>query len=160
MALVFIVGVILTWISINVEDSARTGGCSKALTHSVRGILVIGITFVVSALSFGVCRYKSTRASQGVPLMVYGGFVLILGIILTVLGSVIKSQADKGDNPDACKKAADRANWVIVMGVLMVVACIGYYLGPMVLASGKHHYKQYQQGRVRPSEGIEMTSRF
>ena len=152
MALIFAIGLMLVIVAISIDSDTREGGCSTALVNSNRGVLVIGVAFMVSALSFVVCRYSySAKGSHSLGFELYYAFMLLLGIVLTALGSIIHKEALSGTSK-ACKKATSKAPFVWVSGTVMILLCIGYYAVPFIGKQAGQHLAAHQMRFEKKSE--------
>ena len=99
-------------IADGIKDLAPTSNAQRAN----QGIFTLGITFIVTGITFGLCNWKCNCGDLNASGGVYLGFFLILGIVLTSLAGVLISSV-KGSGK----------NWAIttlVIGVLFMVFCI------------------------------------
>ena len=85
-----------------------------------KGIFTIGVTFIVSGISFAICNHKCKCENILPGSNVYLGFFLLLGIVLTALAGVIIGGVSGS--------AKTVATLVLVLGLLFVCACIGFFV--------------------------------
>lgn len=129
MFMIFVIGIVLTYSSWNIDSNLESKTCTDvSLKRSNKGVFVIGISFIVSALSFAICEHSKGSSGGGFEpgMGVYSIFLLLLGIVLVVLGSIISSKS-KG----ACKDAKSYSKTIWLMGVLMVLMS-GSYIGMQI----------------------------
>jgi hypothetical protein len=129
MALIFIIGVILTIVSWDIDNKLQNVPCeSSSLKTSNKLVLCIGITFIVSAMSFYGCSNKCSNAIVGLHYTVYIIAIFLLGILLIVLGSIISAASTA-----ECSNTGNPAS-IWGLGVIMVLSSITYF------------YSQYKDG--------------
>jgi drug/metabolite transporter (DMT)-like permease len=135
-------GIILVITSWNVDT--KTTSCSaKNLRNANRLCMLMGSVMATGSIAFlmsqGVYTQGSSKASSNSLFM---GVVLVLGIIVTALGSVIRNEA----NQSGCDVKNESAV-LIVMGVFGIIAPIVYFVLPMAnLAKGKFKTKSSMCG--------------
>lgn len=128
MMFIFILGFFLTWASWNIQSKLdKATDCTKVnVKRANQGVMVIGLTFIVSSISFYICMTKChcSGNGRGYSMDFYAVSSLFLGITLIVLGSIIVGGAN-----DACKAVKGTyANMILITGVFMTVICFGYLL--------------------------------
>jgi hypothetical protein len=115
-AVLLLMGVYLlvaySMIADGIKDLAPTSNAQRAN----QGIFTLGITFIVTGITFGLCNWKCNCGDLSASGTVYLGFFLILGLVLTSLAGVLVSNV-KGPG----KKWAVGT---LVIGVLFIVFCI------------------------------------
>lgn len=123
---IFILGVILLITSQSIDNAIKATCTSTKLRNSNKGILVIGMMFVVSSVSYLTCHMKCDCGGMGVlDTNVYIVFCLALGIVLAVLASQVTSESS-GD----CDVKGN-ATVVLIIGIIMAVGCFGYFVFTM-----------------------------
>jgi hypothetical protein len=141
MGVIFVVGIILTVISTMVDKSASnfpTCYSSKA-RNALRLILVLGVIFAVSSISFAICQFKCAPCEGiSVAFDVYVGIALVLSAVITGLAASLNKELDATKCPDASKMATG----LIGMGVTSLAFCIGI--------SGYQGYENYKKNK-KPS---------
>jgi hypothetical protein len=141
MGVIFVVGIILTVISTMVDKSASnfpTCYSSKA-RNALRLILVLGVIFAVSSISFAICQFKCAPCEGiSVAFDVYVGIALVLSAVITGLAASLNKELDATKCPDASKMATG----MIGMGVTSLAFCIGI--------SGYQGYENYKKNK-KPS---------
>jgi hypothetical protein len=143
-SMIFILGVILVVTSNKVDGSIQAGCTSDKLRNANKGILVIGVVFMVSSVAYMICHSKCNCGGSGsMDTKMYVGFSLVLGIVLTVLGGIVKGQSDKAN----CDVKGE-VSTVLGIGVIMIVLCSGY-LG----------YEGYKSGMFSPKSGARSLQR-
>ena len=122
MASLFIIGIMLTIVSWDIDTKLEDSLCkSKSLKTSNKIVLCIGITLMVSALSFYSCSTSCDSVIAGVHYVYYIILMFILGIILIVLGSIISSESSK---VECVNTASPSIIWGL--GLIIVLGC-GFY---------------------------------
>jgi hypothetical protein len=147
MLVLFVFGVMLVSIAGLIDKNVDVSCSSTKLKNANRGVLIIGVTFIVSSLSFVVCRVRcDCGPASGFPLMIYSIFNLVIGLILLVLGSVIHSQSS--DKCDIVEYA------MVVWGVatIMVVGSL-IHLGMIFSDTFASSAKNGSQSLTDPSSG-------
>jgi hypothetical protein len=142
MGIIFVVGIILSVIGLITDKSASNSPTcySSKARNILRSILVIGVIFAVSSISFAVCQYKcSPCRGENLALEIYVGIALVLSTLITGLSVSLNNELDSTKCPDAAKMATG----LIGMGVTSLAFCIGMvvylryekYKTPMSLAT-------------------------
>ena len=125
MVLILVVGVLLIWINVMIDNSIKAGCGSNQLISANKGIQVIGTVSVVAALSYfvciGRCNCGDVKAMAGLD-YVYTGFFLLLGITITVLGFVILNESSK----PGCDGAKTYIQMIWPLGALLTLIGGGY----------------------------------
>jgi hypothetical protein len=123
IGVILILGVFMVFESLSISKKIKSDCDSNKLRNSNRGVLMIGTTFVVLAVSFAICNYSSpsgtTTGTKEANFVV--GFALILGIVLISLGSIISSESKKTD----CSASASS---IYTVGIVMFLSC-SIYIG-------------------------------
>jgi hypothetical protein len=124
MGVIFVLGIILSIVSTMIDKSASnfpTCYTSKA-RNALRLILVLGVIFAVSSISFAVCQYKCGPC-EGVSIAfnVYVGISFVLSAVITGLASSLNKEL----NATKCPGAAKMATGLIGMGATAVAFCLG-----------------------------------
>jgi hypothetical protein len=149
MGIIFVVGILLSVISIMADKSASnspTCYTPKART-ALRWILVFGVIFAVSSISFAVCQYKCGPCKGAtLALEMYVGISLVLSLAITGLAITLNNELDATKCPDAAKMATG----LIGMGVTSVAFCIG-----MV---GNLGYDKYKKGWASRPPATQPTA--
>lgn len=128
MVIILCIGIVLTYSSYKVSVDLESTSCSSAaLKRSNRGVMFIGMTFMISSISFFIClsRCECLIETMEVNTAIYGAFMFLLSIVLIVLGSIIHGEAKKD-----CSQAVHNAPTIWGMGLLMLLlsgAYLGYY---------------------------------
>lgn len=122
MILIFIIGIILTIVSWDIDAKIQKLNCqSSSLKTSNKIVLCIGITFIVSSLSFYVCSTKCGSVIRGYNYMFYILTMLLLGIALIVLGSIISSESSKPE----CQNTGNPST-IWGLGVIITLLCLSF----------------------------------
>ena len=112
VALLLILGILLlvaySKIAEDIENLPSTSHVKKAN----QGLFTMGITFIVTAICFGICNHncKSDLVADSKVIL---GFLFLLGIVLMSLSAVIVGKVSG--------KAKSWATFLLVVGILFVV---------------------------------------
>lgn len=163
MILIFLIGILITIASWGVDNQLKDKACtSTKLKNSNQTVRVIGLTFIVSAVSYFICVFRcncddepsAIEAEEGkVKLALYGYllFLFVSGIILIVSGSIIENEA-KGE----CKDAEKHSYIIWRTGLALAIGSF--------LIGGFKVYTQYNTGVRGKSMGslakFNLKSRF
>lgn len=119
---VFILGVILVITSQRVDNAIKSTCTSTKLRNSNKGILVIGMIFVVSSISYLSCHATCKCGDiGGLDTKIYLAFCMALGIILTVLSGIISSESSGNCDVKGNTTA------VLIIGIMMIIGCPVYF---------------------------------
>jgi uncharacterized membrane protein YidH (DUF202 family) len=123
MAVVFVLGIVLAVLSARMHKKLAKNCSDKKVLESLSGLSHIATILMVASASFFVCGMTCDCSKQeaNLNMLVYSGFFLVLGLVLTTLGGVIHSNASGN-----CAKAKQDAPGVIAIGVIMMVGGLGY----------------------------------
>lgn len=122
MSIIFIIGIVLTIISWDIDAKIQKLNCpSSSLKTSNKIVLCIGVTFIVSSLSFYLCSSKCGSVIRGFNYMIYVVSMLLLGIVLIVLGSIISGESSK---PECANSGNYSTIWGL--GVVIVILCLSF----------------------------------
>ena len=131
--IMFIIGVILTATSMNIDQNIENTCASNKLRKANKGLLIIGVTFIVGAISYMICQWKAGGTSfGGTEMHIYMAFGLVLSLVLLVLTSIIQAESK-----DSCDTKGS-STFVLVVSVITVTLILGY--------SGYNFYKSKEGG--------------
>lgn len=128
MNCVAILGIVLLVLSSRID--AKTKTCHlKDVVNASRGLVSISVVLTVLSLLY-LFTYSCQQSGPGTlfgregqdKLNIVMGFVLVLGFVLLVLGSIIRSNSVHTD----CSVKVE-SDMVITVGVLMVVLGLGFF---------------------------------
>lgn len=118
--ILFILGLVSMYLSLAIS-SATEGKCvSKTLATSNRWLLIISTALVTGSIFYFRSQMKKDKKQDKNKKTDNRLFILffgLLGVVLTVLGSIIQSTASK----EGCKEATAYSPYIIIMGVLMLL---------------------------------------
>ena len=121
MAMVkILMGVFLVVAYSKIAENTTGLSSGSNVSRANQGIFTIGITFIVSGVSFAICNHKCKCGPVLQSSNVYMGFFLLLGIVLTALAGVVMGGVNGS--------AKTLAILVMVMGLLFICACIGFFV--------------------------------
>jgi hypothetical protein len=122
MIVLFFIGIILTTVSWDIDSKLQETECkSQSLKTSNKLVLTIGITLIVSSISFFTCTSYTDAKFEERSLSVYIISMTILGIVLIALGSIISSESN-----ESCANKGNPSNiWGI--GLFIVLLSLGYF---------------------------------
>lgn len=122
MGTFFIFGAILMGVSDNMHTKLK--GCvDKDIHNANKALLVISVILMTASISFMLCEWKCKSCQFSVGLTSLVVILFVLGIILTVLGAMIKNSDKTG-----CKgsKIKDSANAVMGIGIGLILLIFLY----------------------------------
>lgn len=132
MLLILAVGVGLLVSTARIQKETKGKSPSDQLIAANRGLLVLSVTFIVTAISYGICNFRCDCGD--IPAMsglMYAGFFTILGIITGSLGTVIVKHS--GDDLPVTKSIG---RGITGVGFTLVgVIVIGYLINTFVIKS-------------------------
>ena len=122
MIVLFFIGIILTTVSWSIDNKLQDKDCKSAsLKSSNKLVLTIGITLIVSSISFFTCTSYTDAKFKDSSLTAYVIIMTVLGIVLIALGSIISSES-----VDNCANTGNASNiWGI--GLFIVLLSLGYF---------------------------------
>lgn len=120
--IIMLVGIFLMSVAGKI-DSVSTKCTDISFRNSLRGIIVISSLLFAFSLSYFICTWNCGACKVGkMSLLVMSSLILTFGIVLIVLGSIMKGAAKK----DKCVEA-EKLSWTIISsGIFMVVGSVGY----------------------------------
>ena len=125
IAFLLILGILLivaySKIDAATSDLPTTSDAKKAN----QGLFTMGITFIVTAICFGICHHKCGGGLVDDSKVILG-FLLLLGIVMMSLSAVIVGKVT-GD-------AKSWAIFILVSGILFIVG-----IGGLIAYSNKSH---------------------
>lgn len=122
VSFILMLGIFLSVLSWGVDNRLKDKACvSTKLKSANQGVMVIGLIFIVSSISFFICISKCNCSQSGNvnESNVFKGYILfclVVSIILIVLGSIISSEAK-----EECADASKYASGIWIVGVLMFI---------------------------------------
>lgn len=123
VSFILMLGIILSVLSWGVNNRLKDKACvSTKLKSANQGVMVIGLIFIVSSISFFICISKCNCSQQTGNVSeskVFTGYILfclVVSIILIVLGSIISLEAK-----EECADASKYASGIWIVGVLMII---------------------------------------
>jgi len=122
MIVLFFIGIILTSVSWTIDSKLQDTECkSTSLKTSNKLVLTIGITLIVSSISFFTCTSYTDASFSSQSLTVYISSMLVLGIILIALGSIISAES-----VNECVNSGNASN-IWGLGLFIILLCGGYF---------------------------------
>lgn len=122
MAVLFVIGIILTYVSWDIDSKIQDLDCkSRSLKTSNKIVLCIGIILITSTLSFYSCSKSCANTLVGYRHTYYIAIMLLLGLTLIVLGAIISSESSK----ENCENTAS-PSIIWVLGVVILISCSFY----------------------------------
>ena len=121
MAMVkILMGIFLVVAYSKIAENTTDLSSGSNVARANQGIFTIGITFIVTGISFAICNHKCKCGPILQSSNVYLGFFLLLGITLTALAGVIIGGVSGS--------AKTLAILVLVMGLVFICTCIGFFV--------------------------------
>lgn len=123
MIVMLFMGILLFYNSWNIDSTLQDKDCkSVQLKTANKVVLCIGLTLIVSSISFFTCTSLSGSKPQEFNFIYYVIALSILGILLIVLGSVMIA----GSEEINCQNYGN-PSMVLVLGIIIALACGGYF---------------------------------
>ena len=73
----------------------------------------------------------------------YYAFTLIISIVLTTLGSIMKNKVDDAGSSDSCKKIKDKASFVMNVGIGGIILTMVPLVAMLAFHGGKRAHTAY-----------------
>ena len=122
MIVLFFIGIILTTVSWSIDSKIQDKPCkSESLKTANKLVLTIGITLIVSSISFFTCTSYTDIKFEERSLSIYVISMTILGIVLIALGSIISSES-----VNECSNSGNPSN-IWGSGLFIVFLSLGYF---------------------------------
>jgi hypothetical protein len=131
LSLTFIIGAISVYLSLAIQGdiaNAKTG-CAESLQKANTGVLVLSTVMVTTTLVMAYsahackCNTSTQTGISKTEKVVYSSFILVLSIILTTLGAIIKDNAKKAGHP--CSGVASKASTIMGLGIVGILVMVG-----------------------------------
>jgi magnesium-transporting ATPase (P-type) len=122
MMVIFIIGFILFHTSWNIDTQLqeKTSCDSKILKTHNKIVLCLGLTLIISSLSFFTCSTYSDKTFSDLSLEIYVGSIAVLGLFLIYFGIQISSSATGG-----CSVTGGSTVWLL--GLFILFSSIYYF---------------------------------
>ena len=169
----FIIGVIVAYMGMDIQSDISSAHCSKVLQKANTGVIVLATIMLTATLVLSYCNFtckacpgpkKSETMTDSLVAMYYG-FMLVLSIVLTTLGALMRKHAKDTSTP--CPKVEKKANIIMGLGITGIVVMIGPFVAKLAYHGGTkaYHgahraYTRNQRSKAANSEsaGVEMVS--
>ncbi len=130
MSFVVLLGLLMIVVSGRIDSAIGVNCKSVNLVRANKAVSSIGLIVTTFMLTMMSCLYKcdcSKQLSSGGRLisninMMYSAVLTVLGIVLVVLGSIIRSEVKK----QGCSEAKKSSNAILSLGVLLTDMSGGY----------------------------------
>ena len=151
-------GIFLTVVSLRLSSVIESiPDCMKksSLLNSNRGVLVLGLLMFSSSGSYLLCKMNCTGEVNGsTSEMMYVGFNLVLGIVVMVLFSIIRSQLNSCA-PSLSGTDSMLVNVGIVIGVVSVLMSL-FVLGKKLYSNRGTLKQGMRQGMGNLKQGMQQ----
>ena len=170
-ALTFIIGLITGSVGLSIQADIADANpkCATSLQKANTGVIILSASMLTATVVLVYCSFTcskdlgSTQAEEKDmrgQLRMYYGFMLILSIILTTLGALMRDHANDVGNP--CPKVKSKANTLMMLGIFGIVIM----LGPFALQFAKkglgvahESYKAHSRKYAKMSPRSSMCGR-
>ena len=161
--LTFIIGVVTASIGFSIQGdiSSSSHGCAETLQKANTGVIVLSTIMLTATVVLAYCSYScsggglSAEDKISKELMAgYYGFMLLLSIVLTTLGALIKNNAK--NNTQACPNTESKGNFIMAIGIVGIVIMLGPFAVKIAYHGGKNAKKLYDNRSS--SFGHKMSS--
>lgn len=112
VALLLILGILLLVAYSKIDKDTANLPSTSSVKRANQGLFTMGITFIVSAICFGICR-RTCSSDLVTDSKVILGFLFLLGIVMMSLSAVIVGKVSGG--------AKSWATFLLVVGILFIV---------------------------------------
>ena len=155
--LTFIIGLVTASIALGIQGDVSISNvrCSTALQKANTGVLVLSIIMITATVVLAYCSYNCSRGSPSLLnsedkisaqlMIMYYGFMLIICIILTTLGAIIKNGAKHKDR--SCPTVEGKGNAIMAIGIIGIVIMIGPFAVKIAYHGGKSLVKDIKTGK-------------
>lgn len=151
--LTFIIGIVTATVGFGIQgDIAKSSfGCSEKLQKANTGVVVLATIMLTATVVLAYCSFSCAKGSSSANaenkiskglMVMYYGFMLLLSIVLTTLGALIKNNAKDSSKP--CPKIEAKGNTLMIIGIVGICVMVGpfalkllYHGGKGALAGGK-----------------------
>ena len=133
VSLLLVLGVFLLVASSKISENLKSVDVGSKIVKANQGIFTMGIVFIVSSMAFFACNYNCNCGDLVLGSTAYMGFFLILGVTLTVLGSMVISNSS-----GVAKKWG---TMVLVSGIVFILFCAGAFYHEHGEAIGQSYSK-------------------
>lgn len=149
MIVIFIIGIIITYISWDIDAKLEATKCtSSTLKTCNKIVLCIGIMFITSSLSFYLCSSSCGNSIVGFHYKYYIGLLMLLSIVLIVLGVIITTESSRID----CENTGyPSAIWGL--GTLILLCCLFYGYNNLKLSEA-HEGSMSGNGTTIPKRSL------
>jgi hypothetical protein len=137
VSLLLVLGVFLLVASSKISENLKGVDVGSKIVKANQGIFTMGIVFIVSSMAFFACNYNCNCGDMVLGSTAYMGFFLILGVTLTVLGSMVVSNI-----------SGEGKKWgtmVLVSGIVFILFCAGAFYHEHGAAIGQSYSKMKSQ---------------
>lgn len=124
IAVLILMGILLIVAYSKIDADTVNLPSSSSVKRANQGLFTMGITFIVSAISFGIC-YRKCGSGLVTGSKTIAGFFFLLGIVMTALAGTIVGSVHGS--------AKSWAVFILVTGILFIVA-----VGGMFAYANKH----------------------
>ena len=147
-----LLGISMTYLglSIQLEMAGDKSQCPESVRNSNTGVLVLGLILLTTTLCMGWSKFthaKCTGISTEISethLKGYYAFTLVVSIVLTTLGAIMKNKVDNAGTSDSCKKIKDKATFVMTVGIVGIVLTMTPLVAMAAFHGGKRAHSSYK----------------
>ena len=154
MLFIGFLGVLLTYASWSISAKLNEKTCTSSnLKNSNQAVNLLGLSGIISCVSYFICVSRSVcdkdteDKSSGLAIYGYLSFVLVIGIMIIVLGSIIEVESKK-----ECKGVSKYSGIIWGTGVGLVLFSLSFF--------GFNGYKKYKLASLKMNSFPEMSSSF
>jgi uncharacterized membrane protein len=144
-----IIGIITATVGLNIQNDIANSatGCSKTVQKATTGIIVLSTVMLTLTVTLIYCNYTCSKVNSnelsGTMLGTYYFLFLMLSVILTTLGALIKNNSKNAQKP--CPKIQNKANAVMGIGIAGIVIMLGPFVLKLAYHGGKMAKKSYDK---------------
>lgn len=123
MVLNSIIGLIIIVLATNVNKQLASCKPSQKLINCLQGLTIIGTLMFILGISFLLASFRCNKCEDFIMPSLYVNIVVyfILGVVLVVLSSIIKTE-------DSGCSSSSLTTSMIVVGVLMFVSALSLFI--------------------------------
>jgi uncharacterized membrane protein YidH (DUF202 family) len=143
-------GLVISSLGFDLQGKIEKKNCDLDLQKANMGVVVLGAAMVAAS---GVAAYFTAMSCCGTNSdtvhrnrRVFYFFVMMLSIVLTALGAIIRNKSTPEDDDKQCPETKDGGNLVMIIGIVGVVLT----MAPIVVGMLGRGYKKIKKRKVVP----------
>ncbi len=149
--LCLVIGLVTAITSMDIQNSIYSSqlGCSDVLQKANTGIIVLSTIMLTATVVLAYCSFTcdgagSSNSLSQTYMAMYYGFMLVLSIVLTTLGALMRTHANDSTKP--CYHVKGKATIIMSLGIIGIVLLAGPFAIKFLYIGGiqaQGAYKNY-----------------